>query len=56
MKEGENTGPLYRLMVPVHETFRSRYCEEYDSCEAAIAQLLRSHCISIAQALHSNYK
>ena len=55
-EERGNRGPLYGVLRPVHDSLRSYHCVEYDSCAAAIAQLLRSYCIAIAQLLRSDYK
>ena len=55
-EEEGNRGPLYRSLRPVHDSLRSRHCAEYDLCIAAIAQLLRSYFIAIAQSLRSDYK
>ena len=55
-EEEGNRGPLYRLLGLVYESLRRRHCAEYDSCTAAIAQLLHSYCIAITQSLRSDYK
>ena len=55
-EEEGNRGPLYRPLRLVHDSLHSRHYAEYDLCAAAIAQLLYSYCIAIAQSLRSDYK
>ena len=43
IEEEGNRRPIYRPLELVHESLHSHYCVEYDSCVAAIVQLLRSY-------------